>query len=166
MLKIIVTISFSLLTIKSNCQNLSLSDLKYLLEHDVESADTYITAKGFNYHKAQKVKNGDCDTITWSFGRDVNNDWAESFIAKSCYKANYGFVWYQLDDRATFDKIKNNCKNLGYNLTKTETSPFKDLCTTFENSKHKTEFCSYCAKSCDLDLCSFLPVFIPLIINF
>ncbi len=25
---------------------------------------------------------------------------------------------------------------------------------------------TYCAKSCDLDLCSFLPVFIPLVINF
>ena len=142
MQKIIVAISFSLLAIESNCQNLSLPDLKYLLEHDVESADTYITAKGFQYHKAQKGESGDCDAITWSFNRDVNNDRAASFVAKNCYKANHGFMWYQLGDKATYDRIKNNCKNLGYMLTKSEISPFNDLCTTFENSKYKIEFCS------------------------
>lgn len=141
-LKIIVAISFSLLTIKSNSQNLALSDLKYLLEHDVESADTYITAKGFKYHEAQKGENGDCDAMIWSFDRDVNNDRAVSFIAKNCYEANYGFIWYQLGDKAAFDRIKNNCKSLGFKLTKTETSPFKDLCTTFENTKYKIQFCS------------------------
>jgi hypothetical protein len=142
MLKIIVTISFSLLAIESNCQNLSLLDLKYLLEHDVESADTYITSKGFQYHKAQKGENGDCDSMIWSFNRDIDNDNAQSFIAKNCYKANYGFIWYQLVDNNTFDRIKNNCKNLGYKLTKTEVDPFKDLCTTFENLKYKIQFCS------------------------
>jgi hypothetical protein len=142
MLKIIFTISFSLLTIKSNCQNLSLTDLKYLLEHDVESADSYITTKGFKYHKAQKGENGSCDAMTWSFNRDIDNDNAESFIAKNCYKANYGFIWYQFVNNNTFERIKNNCKNLGYKLTKTEISPFNDLCTTFENLKYKIKFCS------------------------
>lgn len=63
-----------------------------MLEHNVESADTYITGKGFTYHEVKKVETSDCDAMIWSFDRDVSNDRAISFVAKNCYEANYGFV--------------------------------------------------------------------------
>jgi hypothetical protein len=133
---------FSMFTLKGFSQNLTFADLKYLIEHDVESADNYITSKGFKYHEAQKGENGDCDAMIWSFDRDAINDRATSFIAKNCYQANFGFIWYQLGSKPTFDKIKNYCKTIGLKLTKTETSPFNDLCTTYENNIYKIEFCS------------------------
>ena len=141
---ITLTLIFALLilTLKGNSQNLNFADLKYLLEHDVESADTYITGKSFKYHEAQKGKNGSCDAMIWSYDRNINNGQAVSFIAKNCYEANAGFIWYQLGDKATYDKIKNYCKSLGFKLTNTETNPFNDLCTTFENNKYTIEYCS------------------------
>lgn len=108
----------------------------------MESADTYITAKGFMYHEAQKGQNGGCDAMIWSFDRDIVNDRALSFIAKHCYQANSGFIWYQLGSKPTLDKIKNYCKSIGLKLTKTETSPFNDLCTTYESKKYEIKFCS------------------------
>jgi len=131
-----------LLSYESYSQNLTFNDLKYLLEHNVESSDTYITKKGFKYHKAQKSENDDCDAMIWSFDRNTNNDRAQAFIAKYCYEASLGFIWYQLGEQTTFDKIKEYCKSRGFRLTKTETSPFNDLCSTFENTKYKIEFCS------------------------
>lgn len=131
-----------LLSIESYSQNLTFNDLKYLLEHNVESSDTYITKKGFKYHEAQKSENDFCDAMIWSFDRNTYNDRAQAFIAKNCYEANLGFIWYQLSDQTTFDKIKEHCKSMGFRLTKTETSKFNDLCSTFENTKYEIKFCS------------------------
>jgi hypothetical protein len=141
-LKFTLFFIFSMYTLKGFSQNLTFADLKYLIEHDVESADNYITSKGFKYHLAQKGENGDCDNMFWSFNRDTSNDRATSFIAKHCYQANFGFIWYQVDSKPTFDKIKNYCKTIGLKLTKTETNSSNDLCTTYENKIYKIKFCS------------------------
>jgi hypothetical protein len=131
-----------LLSLEGYNQNLTFNDLKYLLENNVESSDNYITKKGYKYHEAQKSENDDCDAMIWSFDRNTNNDNAQAFIAKYCYEPNIGFIWYQLGEQITFDKIKEYCKSIGFILTKTETSPFNDLCSTYENTKYKIEFCS------------------------
>ncbi len=131
-----------LLSFESYCQKILFYDLKYLLEHDVESSDAYITKKGFKYYEAEKGKNGNCDSIIWSFNRNTYNNRADAFIAKYCFKANSGFIWYQFADRLAFDKIKENCKAIGYKLTNRETNPFDALCTTFESREFKIEFCS------------------------
>ena len=125
-------------------QNLAFTDLVYLLEHNVEDADTYITNKGFQYHEVKKTENINCDIIVWSFNRNIGNNSALSFIAKHCYKSSFGFIWYQLElgDRPTFNKIKDYCKAMEFSLVKAETNPFNDLCTTFEGTKYKIEFCS------------------------
>lgn len=129
-----------LLFYESYSQNLTFNDLKYLLEHNVESSDTYITKKGFKYYKVEKYDY--CDAMIWSFDRNTYNDRAQAFIAKNCYEASLGFILYQLGEQTTFNKIKEYCKSIGFRLTKTETSPFNDLCSTFENTKYKIEFCS------------------------
>lgn len=135
--------SFALLFFyESYSQNLTFNDLKYLLEHDIESSDSYITKKGFKYHEAEKSENGECASMIWSFNRNINNDRAIAFIAKNCFEANLGIIWYQLGEQVTFDKIKEYCKTIGFKLTKTETSKFNDLCSTFENTKYEIKFCS------------------------
>jgi hypothetical protein len=133
---------FVLLFSETYCQNLSFGDLKYLFEHNVETADTYILKKGFKYHEAQKGENGKCDVMVWSYDRNATNNRAFSFVAKNCYDANFGFIWYQFGDKPTFESIKTYCKSIGMKPSKTETSPFNDLCTTYENSIYKVKFCS------------------------
>lgn len=121
--KLTIVSAFSILAFKGSSQNIIFADLKYLLEHDVESADTYITGKRFKYHDAQKRENGGCDAMIWSFDRNIDNDRAVSFIAKNCYEANSGFILYQLGDKAKFDRIKNYCKSTGFKRVQFKTSP-------------------------------------------
>ncbi len=142
LLKILFTSTFIFLFSETFCQNLTFGDLKYLFENDVETADSYILKKGFRYHEAQKGENGNCDAMFWSYDRNTSNNRASSFVAKNCYDAKNGFIWYQFGDNPTFEGLKAYCKSIGMKPTKTETSYFNDLCTTYENSKYKIKFCS------------------------
>lgn len=132
-------LSFS---IESKSQDLTFLDLKYLLEHNVESSDTFISQKNFIYHKVKKGENLECDVMIWSYDRNINNNKATAFLAKCCYQANEGFIWYQFSNKKTFDKIKEYCKSIGFTLSKTETSVLNKLCITFENKNYNIEFCS------------------------
>lgn len=138
-------------SLESKGQELTFVDLKYLLEHNVEDADTYITKKNYKYHEAQKGENGKCDAMLWSSERDTENNSAVAFISKYCYQENVGFIWYQLGDKDIFDKIKNYCKSIGFSLTKTETNPLKKLCVTFKDKKYTIEFCSGLNESTNLN---------------
>lgn len=140
-----------LFAIMGYSQELTFNDLKYLLEHDIEAADSYITTKGYRYHEAQKGKNGSCDVMFWSFDRDPTYNTAVAFIAKTCFNAFEGFIWYQLSDNVTFEKIKNYCKSVNFKLIKTEIDHFDDLCTIYENSKYKIEFRSGLNSSTNLN---------------
>jgi len=140
--KLTLTIIFSTFILNGFSQNITFVDLKYLLDHNVEEADNYITTKGFKYHEAKKGENGDCDDMIWSLNRNTTNDQADAFIAKTCYEAHLGFIWYQLGNKIIFDKIKSYCKLLGLKLTDTQISKFNDLCTVYENTKYEIKFCS------------------------
>lgn len=122
-------------------QKLTFNDLKYLLEHDMESSDVYLTKKGFQYFEAKKGVNGECDEMTWAFERNSYNNKASAFILKYCNE-DFGYIWYQLSNQPTFNEIKEYCKSIGFNLIKTEFNKFNDLCSTFENSKYSIKFCS------------------------
>ena len=139
-------ISLVLLTL-FNCnlalsQNLTYQDMKYLLEHEIEDADNYISKKGFLYHRTEENNNGDCKTMFWSFDRNTSNNRAVAFISKYCFVANSGFIWYQLGDRKTFDNIKSYCKSSGFKQSTTETDKEGSLCTTYDGEKFKIQFCS------------------------
>ena len=142
MLKKLFLISLLSFSIQSFGQNLNYLDLTFILNNDIELSDSYLTEKGYEFHETEKGKNGDCDAMFWSFNRDFENNTAFSFIAKNCFEAKAGFVWYQFDDKQTFNKIKSYCKSHGFKFIKTETNPFGDLCSTYKSSKYSIEFCS------------------------
>lgn len=123
-------------------QNLKYQDIKYLLEHEIEDADNYISQKGFLFHRTEESSNGDCKTMFWSFERNISNNLSVAFISKYCFVANSGSISYQLGDRKTFDGIKSYCKSSDFKHTTTETDKEGSLCTTYESVKYKIQFCS------------------------
>jgi hypothetical protein len=123
-------------------QVLTLFDLTYLLEHDIESSDTYITEKGFRYDEVKKGENGKCDAMFWSYNRNPLNNKSVAYISKYCFEANYGFIWYQLIDKLTFDKIKRDCKSKGFKLVNTEVNELNNYSAIFENNEYKIKFTS------------------------
>ena len=120
-------------------QEITMVDLKYLLENDVEKANIYILKKGFNYYETQKDEG--CDAIFWALNRDVNSDLSEEFIAKQCFSANEGFIWYQMANKLNFEKLVTWCLQNGYHMTKTEVNPFGDFCSSYSDGNFLIEFC-------------------------
>ena len=121
-------------------QEITIADLKYLLQNDVEKANVYILKKGFHFYETQKDEG--CDAIFWAQNRDVNSDLAEEFIAKQCFSANEGFIWYQMSDKPNFEKMVSYCLQNGFQNSKSEVSPFGDFCSTYSDGKISIEFCS------------------------
>lgn len=140
MKKVIFLSILFLMALKVFSQELTFNDLKYLLEHDIEAADSYITTKGYRYHEAQKGKNGSCDAMFWSYGRNITDNAAIAIIAKTCFDAYEGFIWCQFNDNVTIEKIKNYCKSIDFKLIKTEIDDFGGLETFYENPKYEIKF--------------------------
>ncbi len=119
-------------------QSLSFFDLKYLLTHNVDDADTYITKKGYKFDSVEKFEF--CDEMGWSYNRNTQNNKAISFVYKHCFDANKGFIYYQPEDRKDYDQIRDYCKSIGFNFTKTEITPHNSLNIMYENNEYKIEF--------------------------
>jgi hypothetical protein len=140
-MKILLTILFTFLSSAVVLsQEITIVDLKYLLQNDVEEANIYILKKGFSFYETQKDEG--CDAIFWAKNRDVNSDLSEEFIAKQCFSANEGFIWYQMSFKLNFEKSVSWCVQNGYNNIKSEVSPFGDFCSTYSDGNFLIEFCS------------------------
>lgn len=123
-------------------QKLNYFDLKYLFEHSVDEANDYVIKKGFEFYKTEIEENGIDKSMSWAFQRNTYSDGADYFLTKYKLDANTGFIWYQLVDVKIFDQIKSYCKSIGFKITNSEINSLGNLCSTYENSIFKIDFCS------------------------
>lgn len=122
-----------------NAQKLNFDDLEYIFMHDLESSDSYLTKKLFVFHEFEDISEGnECQSTMWKF----NNSMSNSYLNKYCNSIYEGFVWYQFSEKEIYESIKKDVKSRGFNLLKTETNPFGDLCFVFVKKKYRIEFCS------------------------
>jgi hypothetical protein len=143
--KIVVFFIFITLYNKSYSQDivylkLNYKDFEYLIEHNIEEADTYLSKKNFEFQTVNKSQN--CDATVWSFKRDIKNDASVAFISKNCSEANTGFIWFQSSDKRIYDSIKEQCKIMGFKYSRSDTNDFNQLCLYYEGTKYKIKFCS------------------------
>jgi hypothetical protein len=136
----IITINIKSYSQEIVSPKLNYFDFKYLLEHNIEESDTYLSKKNFEFQTVSKAE--DCDATVWSFKRNIKNDSSVAFISKNCSEANKGFIWYQTSDKKLYDKIKEQCKELGFNYSRSETNELNQLCLYYEGIKFKIKFCS------------------------
>ena len=127
---------------EGKAQSLTFNDLKYLLDHDMESADNYVTAKGFRFEEIKKGDNGNCDATHWYLETKNITDYNHNFISKFCFHAKEGFIMYQFEDKSISDKIKSICKSLKFKVITTYISETNNMCSKFENDLYIIEFCS------------------------
>lgn len=111
--------------------------MKYLLEHNIEDADNYVTKKGFRFEDVKKCANGECIAIMW-----VSNDIIKEAIIKFYDDPNPGYVVYGPSSRTTYDNIKNYCQTIGFKFKKTEVDPDNGLVSTYESTKYRIDFTS------------------------
>ena len=142
--KTILIITFIIFFSKSYSQETILkfgySDMKYLLENNIEEADSYLSLRNFEFQTVSKSE--DCDATVWSYKRNIKNDASIAFVSKNCSDANKGFIWFQTADKRIYNNIKEQCKSIGFKYSNSETDEFNQLCLLYKRIKYKITFCS------------------------
>lgn len=143
-MKKIRTLCFLLLlfvSTKGFSQKLSYLDLKYLIEHGIDDADNFLSKKGFEFLETEVDENGIDKTMQWAVGGNgFNPTQVKWLVYKYSFEANNGFIWYQFDDRETFDKIKTYCQSIGFKTKDSEINKFGNLSIIYENVKYTIKF--------------------------
>ncbi len=130
-------LSFLLLfSFNSYSQRLTFDDLKYLLEHNIEDADNYVTKKGFRFEEVKKCENSECIVIIW-VTHNIHN---KEVLIKFYDEPNPGYVIYGPSSKSTYDNIKNYCQTIGFKFKKTEVNPNNELVSTYESQKYRIDF--------------------------
>lgn len=125
------TLFFLLISNLGYSQKLNLNDLKYIYEHDIELADTYLIKKGFDFYKRENEKNNECPA-SFYIGKN------KTYISKQCDEPNKGMSWYQIYDSKIYNSIKEECKKNGYKFLKTWTSELEGHSLYYEYTNRKT----------------------------
>jgi hypothetical protein len=113
---------FSITARSAVAQELSLKDLRYILEHNPEQAGTYLEAAGFHFYKSEEcdIENCPCKKVYWTFDR--TNDHSVAFVGKHCINSKHGGIFYQTVERTTYESIKIACKASGCKQVKDYTT--------------------------------------------
>jgi hypothetical protein len=110
------------LAITSFGQSFSMSELIRMSTMDVDNFDTYVTSKGYVFHKSidEPTRTG----VGYAFNLDYDNSTASNFIKlyQRYYKYRY-CISYQTIDKKEYINVKNQLKVLGFKLK--DTSVFK-----------------------------------------
>ena len=116
-------------------QKLNLNDLKFVYEHHIESVDSYLLKKGFNFYK-REIDEGESQNVYTSKN--------QTYIIKHTDEPNTGMSWYQLYDSNIYNSIKDECKKNGYIFSKTWKNeiPGHNLNYVYTNNKLKVTFSS------------------------
>lgn len=139
--KIFLLILFTSFSLTSFSQNLTLTDIKYLFEHNVENCDSYLAKKSFYFMESKDAKLGEpCSSTNWAYKRNSSNNRAQAFIIKNCDGANEGFIFFQFADKNIFESIKSVCKMQGYKFVNKRTNVYGTVWFTFESKNYKIEF--------------------------
>jgi hypothetical protein len=141
--KITIVIMFFLTGIlQSDAQVLTLTNLKSLFQNNLEFSNEFLTNKGFNFSETIDFKDeGDFGT-TWTYNRNISNNYASYFITKSSSKKNWGIIFYQVLSGSEINLIKNQCKAIGYKLVKVERDKLGSLNSIYSNGVYDVIFTS------------------------
>jgi hypothetical protein len=112
---ILIIITFYNLNLYS--QHLTMNDLDYLYNNNIEGCDALLTQKGFVYDKTE-LKDGKLVTL-WYYKRhnsnDTNSNKSNEFIYKECEDKTFSpecdLLQYIFSDNLHFNAIKENIKN-------------------------------------------------------
>lgn len=125
-------------------QNLTFSDLSYIIAHRIDESDTYLGKKGYEFLKyTEKDEDYSCPTTEWAFSRNISTDKADAFIARYCEDINEGFVWYQPKNKKAFEDFKSECLKLGFRFITKEYEPKVGAINfIYQNKNYKIQFAS------------------------
>lgn len=138
----LVIISFLMIISNSGySQWLNFNDLKYIYSNDIESVDSYLTKKGFEFLNRDESKNEfgkTHESTTWYFkGKGRNNT---TFIAKSCDSPKCGISWYQLPNLKIYTQIRDSIKKQGFKLQNTNLNELGDFEYIYSNREYQIKF--------------------------
>lgn len=119
------------LAITSFGQSFSMSELIRMSTMNVDNFDTYVTSKGYVFHKS--IDEPRRTYVGYAFNLDYDNSTASNFIKlyQKYYEYRYS-ISYQTIDKKEYTNIKNQLKALGFKLK--DTSVFKSKDGTVSNN--------------------------------
>ena len=100
-------ILYSLTIISANAQNLSLDELIRLRGKDIESANTYLSSKGWQFDDASEETQNQYSTTTWSYGKQQYTNRSKAFIKLMTADGYFNQIRYITIYKEHFNLIKS-----------------------------------------------------------
>ncbi|SET90289.1 hypothetical protein [Hymenobacter actinosclerus] len=99
-----------------NAQYLSLDELIIIRSKDIESANTYLSSKGWQFNDASEETQESYSTTTWSFGKQYYSNYSKAFIKLLTADGYNSQLSYQTVYKEHFNIIKN--KIISYKMNR------------------------------------------------
>lgn len=118
-------------------------DLIYVQKSDLETSDTYLSGKNFQYFETIDNR------LTWTQNRDVITNLSSRFISKFCpEKKCVEFLMYVISDPKEYNSLKSEFKKYGYKLIdnpkdKEYMEKNGGLSSTYSNGTKRVNFQSF-----------------------
>lgn len=103
-------------TLQAHAQALSLDQLIYLRDKDVDAVNSYLSARGWVFHDAAAESDGQYSTSSWAHTKQAYSGRAKSFFKLLAAEGYYSQTSYQTVSRASYEAIR--AKMLAYKMTK------------------------------------------------
>ncbi|WP_313101290.1 hypothetical protein [Epilithonimonas sp.] len=125
-----------LIAFQINAQVLKLNDLKYLVDSNIEKADTYILSKGYDFFE-NTTQNENCTSILWAYKRNSNNNQSSNFLGKDICSEGFKYIFYQTSSRDIYNLVRDEVKKDGFKFVNQQTGKNGEIKYTYSKNKYE-----------------------------